>query len=50
LKNYLLEKKERLPAKPTEPPPSERDPILDLIGTVGVEPFAHHIDEELYGV
>jgi hypothetical protein len=47
---YLLQKKEGKQTKSSESPPPEHDPILDLIGMVDVEPFAHNIDEELYGV
>jgi len=30
-------------------PDPDRDPILRLIGSLDVEPFADKIDEELYG-
>lgn len=49
---YLLYKKERPAAELAQRPGLERDPeqnpLLQLIGTVEVEPFAHEIDDELY--
>ncbi len=43
---YLLNKQE---SSPQRNPNVERDPILDLIGAIDIEPFAHRVDDELYG-
>ena len=37
------------PAEQTTPPNPDDDPILQMIGIADVEPFAHEIDEILYG-
>lgn len=47
---YLLSKQEEMVApKSDNDLEPNRDPLLKLIGIADVEPFAHNIDEELYG-
>ena len=45
----LRHKTERQPRKEAVQLDPERDPILEFIGGMDVESFAHRIDEELYG-
>jgi len=50
--SYLLAKEKREEEREEEPEldlDPEKDPILKYIGGVSVEPFAHKIDELLYG-
>ena len=47
--NYLLYKKGARQTKPTQVDASEHDPLVGLIGSIDEAPFAHNIDEELYG-
>lgn len=47
---YLRAKESReSSARVSEELDPHQDPILELIGTVDVEPFSHNIDKELYG-
>lgn len=46
---FLLSKEERHPRSASGPPEPAQDPLLQLAGSLDAEPFAHQIDEELYG-
>jgi len=46
---YLLAKEKREEREEEAELDSQKDPILKYIGGVSVEPFAHKIDEILYG-
>ena len=39
----------KLPRKPKKTPDPAHNPLRGLIGIADVAPFAHQIDEELYG-
>jgi len=46
---FLLSQTETRAAKQPDGLEPDKDPLLDLIGQVEARPFAHIIDEELYG-
>ena len=47
--SYLLAKEKREEGEEETELDPQKDPILKYIGGVSVEPFAHKIDEILYG-
>lgn len=46
---YLLYKDEQQAATSARIQEPSQDPLLKLIGTVDVAPFAHTVDDEIYG-
>ena len=46
---YLIFKSTYQIQKMEKPPDPQQNPLLKLIGSLDVEPFADNIDEELYG-
>ncbi|MEE8307651.1 MAG: hypothetical protein V3R81_10325 [Gammaproteobacteria bacterium] len=46
---YLIFKSTYQIPKMEKPPDPQQNPLLKLIGSLDVEPFADNIDEELYG-
>lgn len=45
----LKQKMRRSLSAPEKRPAPAKNPLRELIGLAAVEPFAHRIDEELYG-